>query len=76
MELIVIVSFPILAAIIAMPIYAKNLSKNTFQCKHCEKEFNVNWKKLVFAVHANDEYSVECPCCNKKECIIQKSKGD
>ncbi len=76
MEWIVISSFPTLAAIVTVLIYVKSLSKNIFKCKHCAKEFNVNWTKLVFVIHADNEYSVECPYCNKKGCIMQKSKGD
>lgn len=76
MEWVIVSSFPIIAAIIAILIYAKNLSKNIFKCKHCAKGFNVNWTELIFVTHADNVFSVECPYCNKKECIIQKSKGD
>lgn len=65
--------FPILAALAAMIIIAKKLSKNLFKCKHCAKEFNTDWTNLVFVMHSDDEYSVKCPYCNKKDCIIQRN---
>lgn len=75
MDWAIVSCFPILAAIVAIFIVAKDLSKNLFKCKHCAKEFNVKWTKLVFVMHSDNEYSIECPYCHKKECIIQKSKG-
>ncbi len=72
MDWAIVSCFPVLAAIAAILIVAKNLSKNTFKCKYCAKEFNVKWTELIFAMHSGNDYSIECPYCNKKECKIKK----
>ncbi|MDE5583984.1 MAG: hypothetical protein K2J08_09795 [Ruminococcus sp.] len=73
MDWAIVACFPILAAFAAMIIIAKGLSKNLFKCKHCLKEFNTDWTKLVFVMHSDNEYSIKCPYCNKKDCMIQKN---
>lgn len=74
MDWAIVACFPILAAVIAMIIIAKKMSKKLFKCKHCSKEFNINWTELAFATHSDNEYSLECPYCNKKECTIQNKE--
>lgn len=76
MDWAIVSCFPTLAAIIAALIILKNLSKKSFKCKHCAKEFNVKWTELVFVTHYDDEYSIKCPYCNKKGSIVQKNKED
>ncbi len=76
MDWAIVTCFPVLAAIVAVMIILKDLSKKLFKCKHCDKEFNVDWTELVFATHSDDEYSIKCPYCNKKGSIVQKSKVD
>ena len=48
MDWAIVSCFPVLAAIAAILIVAKNLSKNTFKCKYCAKEFNVKWTRTYF----------------------------
>lgn len=69
MEWIIVTVIVILAAFIACILWAKQLSKHTFQCKSCSKEFTTNWKRLLFAIHSDDYYEIKCPFCNHKGCI-------
>lgn len=69
MELVIVFAIVITAAVIAYIMMVKQIAKHTFQCKQCSKEFNTNWKNLLFAMHADDEYEIVCPHCNNKGCI-------
>ncbi len=75
MEWIIVTAIVIIAAFIACILCAKQLSKHTFQCKACLKEFKVKWNKLLFAVHSDDYYEIRCPYCNNKGCI-EKTNTD
>ena len=69
---IIVTLVVIIAACIACVLCAKQISKQTFSCKSCSKEFNVNWTKVLFAVHYENEYEIRCPYCNNKGCIGKK----
>lgn len=45
----------------------KILSKHYFLCKHCGRKFKLKWTKLIFEVHAFNEFKVECPYCKIKD---------
>lgn len=74
MEWIIVTVIVILAAFIACILWAKQLSKHTFQCKGCSKEFKTNWKSLLFAIHSDDCYEIKCPFCNQKGCIAKTAE--
>ena len=69
MELLIVLGVVIAAVCIFCVLWAIQLSKHTFQCKSCSKEFTLNWRKLIFAIHADNEYEIICPYCNNKGCI-------
>ena len=65
--------FIISAAIIVL--VAKNTASHQFKCRHCSKEFYVNWLKILVTEHSDNEYKLECPFCKIKDwCTEQKSK--
>lgn len=71
MELIMICCVILLSVFIVCIIFAMKLSQHIFRCKHCSKEFKIKWTKLIFVTHCDDEYTVKCPYCKEKGCIVQ-----
>ena len=69
---IVITLIIVIAAALTVVIYLKQISKNIFRCKKCSAEFKVNWKKLLFITHYENEYNISCPKCGNKGCLEQK----
>ncbi|MBR3419363.1 hypothetical protein [Ruminococcus flavefaciens] len=74
MEWIIVTVIVILAALIACILWAMQLSKRSFQCKSCSKEFKVKWNKLLFAIHSDEYYEIKCPFCGNKGCIEKDAK--
>ena len=65
---------PIFAVIIVV-ILAKRIASHTFKCKHCSKEFNIRWSKVIVTEHSDGEYMLVCPCCKTKDwCTEQPNK--
>ncbi len=71
MEWIIVTIIIIIAVAIACVLWAMQLSKHTYQCMACSKEFKPNWKRLLFAIHSDDYYEIKCPFCNHKGCIAK-----
>lgn len=74
MDILIVFFIVMLAVAIACVLFAMQLSKRTFQCKACAKEFRVNWKKLVFVLHYDDCYEISCPHCHHKGCHAQTTE--
>ena len=74
MEWIIVTIIVVLAAAIACVLWAMQLAKHTFQCKSCSKEFTLNWKRLLFAMHSDNCYEIKCPFCGNKGCIEKDPK--
>ncbi|MBR4555014.1 MAG: hypothetical protein IKO27_05415 [Ruminococcus sp.] len=68
MEWLIVTAVVIIASLAACILWAVQLSKRKFQCGACNKEFNVKWNKLLFAIHSYDHYNIRCPYCNNKGC--------
>ena len=75
MEWIIVLIILILAGLIACVLWAMQLAKHTFRCKHCSKEFTTSWNRLLIAFHSDNDYEIECPFCNQKGCKIQEQSG-
>ena len=73
MEYLFAVLIPIVAVAIIV-ILAKRIASHTFKCKHCSKEFNINWSKVVVTEHSDNEYMLVCPYCNTKDWCTEQSK--
>ena len=73
MEWIIVTVIVILAGVGACVLWAMQLSKHTFQCKSCSKEFKFTWNKLLFAINSDNYYEVKCPFCGNKGCIEKES---
>ncbi len=69
MTIIIILAIVLLSVVIAYILALKQISKHNFECKKCQNEFKVNWKKLLFVVHTDTCYEILCPDCNNKGCI-------
>ena len=61
----------LLAAVLAVILWARQLAKHSFRCKACAREFRVSWRRLIFTTHSYDEYSLRCPHCGSKGCTEQ-----
>ncbi|MGX8850916.1 hypothetical protein [Amedibacillus sp. YH-ame10] len=57
----------ILLLILVGILKGKRLCKHTFLCRHCHKEFHPRWTKIIFEIHAFDEFQLECPYCKTKD---------
>ena len=65
---------PIVAVAIVV-ILAKRIASHSFKCKHCFKEFNIKWSKVVITEHSGNEYLLVCPYCKTKDwCTEQPTK--
>lgn len=62
------------AVLVLCILWAVQLSKHTFRCASCSREFRPKWKELIFAVHSYDRYEIKCPFCGKKGCIETKTE--
>jgi len=71
---IVITLIIVIAAALTVVIYLKQISRNNFRCKKCSAEFKVDWKKLLFVTHYENEYNISCPKCGNKGCLEQNEK--
>ena len=74
MEYLFAVLIPIVAVAIVV-ILAKRIASHSFKCKHCSKEFNIKWSKVVITEHSGNEYLLVCPYCKTKDwCTEQPTK--
>ncbi len=68
MEWVIVTAIVAAAAAAGCILYAVQLSKHTFICRSCSKEFKADWRRLLFAAHAYDQYEIRCPYCKSKGC--------
>ncbi len=74
MEWLFAVLIPI-AAIAVIVIVAKSIALHSFRCKHCSKEFKIEWPRVIITEHSGNEYRLVCPYCQKKDwCSAQVEK--
>ena len=74
MESLFAVLIPI-AAVTIVVILSKRIALHAFKCKHCSKEFNINWLKVVVTEHSDNEYMLVCPYCKTRDwCTEQPIK--
>ena len=65
----------LIAAAAIIVILARRVASHTFKCKHCSKEFNIKWLKVVVTEHFDNEYMLVCPYCKTKDwCTEQPNK--
>ena len=74
MEILIVVAAVLLAAAVFCVLWAVRLSKRSFRCRKCSREFYPHWRSLVFAVHAYDQYEIRCPHCGNKGCTEVKAE--
>ena len=55
-----------IVAVAIVAILAKHIASHTFQCKHCSREFHIQWSKVIVAEHSGNEYMLVCPHCGTK----------
>ncbi len=65
---IIVTAVVLAAAFICCALYVKQIAKHTFKCTECSKEFKTDWKKVVFAMHYENQYEIKCPHCGHKGC--------
>ena len=68
------IAVPFIIVIIVITIVAKRIASHNFKCKHCNKEFCINWYKVIFTEHSSDEYRLVCPFCNTKDWCTEQPK--
>ena len=54
-------------------LWAMQLSKRSFKCMSCSKEFKPKWNELLFAIHSDEYYEIKGPFCGNKGCIEKGS---
>lgn len=64
----------ILAAAVVVPV-AKNIASHKFKCRHCSKEFYINWPKALITEHSDSEYRLVCPFCKTKDWCTEQPKN-
>lgn len=74
MEYFFFILIPVVAVAVIV-ILAKCITSHNFKCKHCSKEFNIKWPKIIVTEHIDNEYMLICPYCKTKDwCIAQPKK--
>lgn len=63
-----------IAAVAVVVSLAKRTASRTFKCKHCSKEFQIKWTKLLVTEHSGDDYKLLCPHCNTKGWCTAQTK--
>ena len=64
----------LIAAAAIIVILARRVASHTFKCKHCSKEFNIKWSKVVVTEHSDNEYMLVCPYCETKDWCTEQPK--
>ena len=75
MEYVFTVLIPVIA-VVTVIILSKRIASHTFRCKHCSKEFNVRWSKIIVTTHNGDEYKLLCPYCKTKDWCVEQPKNN
>lgn len=70
MEYWILVLILALASVIAV-VVAKRVAAHSFRCKHCGREFRLDWRKVPVTVHSDSEYMLACPGCGVKDWCTQ-----
>lgn len=71
---VIVTLIVIAAAFICCVLYVKQIAKHKFICKECSKEFNVNWRMILFAMHYENQYEIRCPHCGHVGCTVKESE--
>jgi len=64
----------LIAAAAIIVILAKRIASHTFRCRHCSKDFNIKWTRVVVTEHSDNEYMLVCPYCETKDWCTQQPK--
>ncbi len=56
-------------------LIAKNIASHKFKCRHCSKEFCINWYKVIVTEHSGNEYRLVCPFCKTKDWCTEQLKN-
>ena len=64
----------LIAAAAIIVILARRVASHTFKCKHCSKECNIKWSKVVVTEHSDNEYMLVCPYCETKDWCTEQPK--
>ena len=64
----------LIAAATIIVILARRVASHTFKCKHCSREFNIKWSRVVVTEHSDNEYMLVCPYCETKDWCTEQPK--
>ena len=64
----------LIAAAAIIVILARRIASHTFRCRHCSKDFNIKWTRVVVTEHSDNEYMLVCPYCKTKDWCTQQPK--
>lgn len=67
------VVLPFVIAVIVIVVVAKKITLHSFKCKHCSKEFHVNWPRVIITEHSGSEYRLVCPFCKIKDWCTEQT---
>ena len=73
MDYLITILIPVVGVAIIV-LLAKRIASHNFKCKHCSKEFKVNWPKVVVTEHSGKEYMLICPYCKTKGWCAEQPK--
>ena len=65
-----------LFAIAIIVLVAKHIASHSFKCKHCKKEFYIQWAKVIVTKHNGNEYMLYCPHCKTKDWCTEQQKSN
>lgn len=74
MDFLFIALVVIIVAVIVVLI-AKKIASHKFKCKHCSKEFNIKWYRVIITEHSDNEYRLVCPFCKIKDWCTELSEN-
>lgn len=67
------VILPFVIAVIVIVVVARKIASHSFKCKHCSKEFHINWSRVIMTEHSGREYRLECPFCKTKDWCAEQT---
>lgn len=74
MDFLLIALIPVAAAVVIF-LTATKIAAHKFKCRHCSKEFNMKWPKIMITEHSGSEYKFVCPYCKTKDWCTEQPKA-
>lgn len=63
-----------ITVVVVVVSIAKNIASHRFKCRHCSKEFHINWFRVIITEHSDSEYRLLCPFCKTKDWCTEQKK--